>query len=39
MQRGRTDLASYLYVAGGIPTLIVFFVVIFSLAHACDIPV
>jgi len=30
------DLASYLYVLGGIPTLIVFFVGLFVLVGACD---
>ncbi len=37
--RGRTDLASYVYVAGGIPAMIVFFVVLFVFAHTCDIHV
>ena len=30
------DLASYLYVLGGIPTLIAFFVGLFLLVGACD---
>ncbi len=37
-ERGRLDLASYLYVAGGIPVMILFFIVLFSFANACDIP-
>lgn len=30
------DLASYLYVLGGIPTLIVFFLGLFLLVGTCD---
>ena len=30
------DLASYLYVLGGIPTLIAFFLILFLLTGSCD---
>ena len=30
------DLASWLYVLGGIPMMIIFFVVLFSLVGSCD---
>jgi hypothetical protein len=30
------DLASWLYVLGGIPMMIIFFVVLFVLVGACD---
>lgn len=30
------DLGSWLYVLGGIPSMILFFVVLFSLVGACD---
>ncbi len=30
------DLASYLYVLGGIPVLIAFFLILFLLTGACD---
>lgn len=34
--KGRVDLASVLYVVGGIPSMILFFVVLFLLTGACD---
>jgi hypothetical protein len=34
--RGRVDLVSVLYVLCGIPAMIVFFVVLFTLVGACD---
>jgi hypothetical protein len=34
--RGRVDAASILYVVGGIPFMIVFFVGLFLLVGACD---
>ena len=34
--QGVVDLASYLYVLGGIPFMIVFFVGLFSLVGSCD---
>lgn len=37
-ERGKLDLVSVLYIAGGIPAMIVFFITLFALAHACDIP-
>lgn len=30
------DLASWLYVLGGIPAMIIFFVVLFGLVGSCD---
>jgi hypothetical protein len=30
------DLASWLYVVGGIPLMIIFFVVLFTLVGSCD---
>ena len=32
----NSDLVSYLYVLGGIPTLIAFFLVLFLLTGSCD---
>jgi len=37
-QRGKVDLAAILYIVGGIPALVAFMVVLFSLTHACNIP-
>jgi hypothetical protein len=37
-ERGRVDAVALLYIAGGIPAMILFFVVVFVLAHTCDIP-
>ncbi len=34
--RGTVDLASVLYVVGGIPAMILFFVLLFGLVNACD---
>jgi hypothetical protein len=34
--RGTVDLVSVLYVIGGIPAMIVFFVLLFGLVGACD---
>ena len=34
--KGVVDLASVLYVVGGIPAMILFFVVLFGLVGACD---
>lgn len=36
--RGRVDLAAILYIVGGIPALVGFLVLLFSLTHACNIP-
>ncbi len=36
--RGKLDLASILYIVGGIPAIVGFMVVLFSLTHACNIP-
>jgi hypothetical protein len=35
--RGRVDFVSILYIVGGIPALVAFLVVLFSLTHACNI--
>ena len=32
----NSDLASYLYVLGGIPALIAFFLILFLLTGSCD---
>jgi hypothetical protein len=37
-QRGKLDVVSILYIVGGIPALVTFLVVVFSLTHACNIP-
>ena len=34
--RGTVDLAAYLYVLGGIPAMIAFFLILFGLVGACD---
>lgn len=34
--RGTVDLASVLYVVGGIPAMIAFFLILFGLVGACD---
>jgi len=36
--RGKVDLAAILYVACGIPAIVGFLVLLFSLAEACNIP-
>lgn len=35
--RGKVDWISILYIVGGIPALVAFLVVLFSLTHACNI--
>jgi hypothetical protein len=37
-ERGKVDLVSVLYVVGGIPAMIAFFLILFFLANTCDIP-
>ena len=34
--KGRMDAVSYLYVIGGIPCMIGFFLILFGLVNACD---
>ncbi len=34
--KGKLDLVSVLYVAGGIPCMIAFFLILFGLVGACD---
>lgn len=36
-ERGRLDLVSVLYVIGGIPGMIAFFLILFFFANTCDI--
>jgi hypothetical protein len=36
--RGRVDLASVLYIVGGVPALVLFLFVIFQLARSCNLP-
>jgi hypothetical protein len=36
--RGKVDLASILYVVGGVPALVLFLVVVFQLARSCNLP-
>ena len=36
--RGKVDLVSVLYIVGGIPAIVAFLVIIFSLTRACNIP-
>ncbi len=37
-QRGRGDVVSLLYIVGGIPAMVAFFVVFFVLVERCGIP-
>jgi len=37
-RRGKVDWVAILYIVGGIPALVSFLVVLFSLTHACNIP-
>lgn len=37
-QRGRGDAVSLLYIVGGIPAMIAFFVVFFVLVERCGVP-
>ncbi|MBW2293917.1 MAG: hypothetical protein JRG89_12575 [Deltaproteobacteria bacterium] len=34
--KGKLDTVSVLYVVGGIPCMIAFFLILFSLVRACD---
>ena len=36
-QRGKVDTVAILYIVGGIPAIVGFLVVLFSLTHACNI--
>jgi hypothetical protein len=36
--RGRVDLVSVLYIVGGVPGIVAFLVILFSLTRACNIP-
>ncbi len=36
--RGKVDLVAVLYIVGGIPALVGFLVLIFTLTRACNIP-
>jgi len=37
-QHGKVDLASILYIFGGIPVIVLFLVVLFGLARSCNVP-
>ena len=37
-ERGKLDLTSILYIVCGIPLMATFFVVLFLITRACDIP-
>ena len=37
-QRGKVDFVAILYIVGGIPAIVGFLVVVFSLTHACNVP-
>ena len=36
--RGKVDLASVLYIVGGVPALVTFLFVIFAFARSCNLP-
>ena len=36
-QRGKVDTVAILYIVGGIPAIVGFLIVVFSLTHACNI--
>ena len=36
--RGKVDLVAMLYIAGGIPAIVTFLVVLFWLARTCNVP-
>jgi hypothetical protein len=36
--RGKVDLASILYIVGGVPALVLFLIVLFQLARSCNLP-
>ncbi|HJO22896.1 MAG: hypothetical protein QF890_03715 [Myxococcota bacterium] len=36
--RGKVDLPAILYIVGGIPALVGFLVLVFSLTRACNLP-
>lgn len=36
--RGKVDLASILYIFGGIPVIVLFLWVLFGLARSCNVP-
>ena len=38
-ERGKVDGVALLYIAGGIPAMIVFFIVLFTVTRYCGIPV
>lgn len=35
--RGKVDTVAILYIVGGIPALVGFLILLFSLTHACNI--
>ena len=36
--RGKTDLVSKIYVVAGVPSIVLFMVVLFAFTRACGIP-
>ena len=36
--RGKTDLASILYIVGGIPVIVLYMFILFGLARSCNAP-
>ena len=36
--RGKTDAVSLLYIFGGIPVIVLYLVVLFAFARACNAP-
>jgi len=36
--RGKVDLVSILYIFGGVPVIVLFLVVLFGMARACNVP-
>jgi hypothetical protein len=38
-ERGKVDGIALLYIAGGIPAMVLFFIVLFTVTRYCGIPV
>jgi hypothetical protein len=37
-ERGKLDTVSLLYIAGGIPAMVLFFIVLFTITRHCGTP-
>ncbi|MGH0030607.1 MAG: hypothetical protein ACQGVC_12505 [Myxococcota bacterium] len=37
-QKGKVDLVSILYIFGGVPVIVLFLVVLFTMARSCNVP-